>query len=142
MYEGVFADIHKDANAQLNILKPPLDEIAAILSRRFRELIESKNGHDVYYAATFLHPGILKQLLLFIPRLFLFDLFLNSTPWLRHFKTAQSALNQYLYWYSIGPQDARGSRLQSQPQILLPSARLSVYILDFIKEVRKVSFPK
>ena len=57
MYESVFADIRKDANAQLNTLKPPLDEIAAILSRRFRELIESKNGHDVYYAATFLHPG-------------------------------------------------------------------------------------
>lgn len=61
MYEGVFADIRKDANAQLNTLKPPFDEIAAILSRRFRELIESKNGHDVYYAATFLHPGTVHE---------------------------------------------------------------------------------
>lgn len=58
MYEEVFTSIKNDANAQLDGTKPPLDAIASILTRRFRELIESKNGHDAYYAALFLHPGM------------------------------------------------------------------------------------
>lgn len=38
-------------------LKPPIDAIVAILKRRFNELINSKNGHDVYFSATVMHPG-------------------------------------------------------------------------------------
>src|SRR5260370_994355 len=35
----------------------PVNLIAEILTWHFQELIDSKNGHDVYYAALVLHPG-------------------------------------------------------------------------------------
>ena len=35
----------------------PVEKLAKILTRCFREIIDSKNGHDVYYAALVLHPG-------------------------------------------------------------------------------------
>lgn len=35
----------------------PKDAIFEILTKRFNQLINSKNGHDVYFTATLLHPG-------------------------------------------------------------------------------------
>jgi hypothetical protein len=42
-------------------LKPPIDAIVAILKRRFNELINSKNDHDIYFASTVMHPGAANQ---------------------------------------------------------------------------------
>lgn len=46
MYESAFAEISRHP------------QIAAILSRRFNELVDSKNGHDAYFTAMMLHPGM------------------------------------------------------------------------------------
>lgn len=57
MYEDVFASIRQDVNSNMEGLKPPIEEIGQILIRRTGELINSKNGHDAYFTATFMHPG-------------------------------------------------------------------------------------
>ena len=59
MYEGVIKGLHSDVSLQPNSLMPPIDDIIRILVRRFKEIIDSKNGHDAYYTALMLHPGML-----------------------------------------------------------------------------------
>jgi hypothetical protein len=59
MYKDVFQGLRSDVSIQPNSLVPPIDDIIRILVRRFKEIIDSKNGHDAYYTALMLHPGML-----------------------------------------------------------------------------------
>jgi len=55
MYEDTFKAI---AERPIPGLQPPVDDIIRILNRHYKELIDSRNGHDVYFVAMMLHPGI------------------------------------------------------------------------------------
>jgi hypothetical protein len=58
MYEDTFKVIAKNRTPDL---RPPVEDIVCILYRRYKELIHSKNGHDIYFVALMLHPGTLKM---------------------------------------------------------------------------------
>ena len=54
MYARTFKELKCDP---VPGLAPPIGEITSILTTRFKELINSKNGHDAYFTALILHPG-------------------------------------------------------------------------------------
>ena len=54
MYEDTFKAI---AKCRTPGPQPPVEDITHILNRRYKELINSRNGHDVYLVALMLHPG-------------------------------------------------------------------------------------
>ena len=54
MYSRTFKELTQDP---IPGLAPPIQEITTILTTRFKELIDSANGHDAYFMALILHPG-------------------------------------------------------------------------------------
>ena len=55
MYKRTFMDLTRDP---IPGTSPPVNQIASIITSRYKELIDSKNGHDAYFTCMLLHPGM------------------------------------------------------------------------------------